>query len=114
MGSNNTFGEVNFLENENGVTVYSYMDIDKDLFDKKLNDNLRQIIIAYKHACGKHSYFPTNIFEQLSIMIEEAGEVAKAVNDFKFSGGSISCVKDELYQTAAMCLRMLNNLNDEE
>lgn len=111
MGSDNTFGEVNFNENE--VEVKSTVNIDKDLIDEKLNNHLLQIIRAYKHACAKHPYFPSNMFEQLSIMIEEAGEVAQAVNDFKFSGGSISDIKNELYQTAAMCLRMLNNLNDE-
>jgi NTP pyrophosphatase (non-canonical NTP hydrolase) len=57
-----------------------------------------------------HPKYPKDIFWQLAIMSEEAGEVAKAVNDYVDGKTSLSHVKEELYQTAAMCIRMLENL----
>ena len=58
----------------------------------------------------KHPVYPTDMFEQLAIMSEEAGEVAKAVLHYKYEGGSLEDVRDELLQIAAMCIRMLENL----
>jgi len=57
--------------------------------------------------------FPDDMFRQLAIMQEEAGEVTKAVLDYHYSGGSLNDVRNELVQTAAMCVRMLQNLPDE-
>ena len=58
----------------------------------------------------KHPDYPEDMFEQLAIMTEESGEVAKAVLQYKREGGELQEVKDELVQTAAMCIRMLENL----
>ena len=63
-----------------------------------------------KRAKEKHPDYPQNIFEQVAIMNEEAGEVTKAVLHYKREGGSLQDVKDELIQTAAMCMRMLEAL----
>ncbi len=63
-----------------------------------------------KRAIRKHPNFPNDIFKQLAIMQEEAGEVTKAVNDYAFFGAGIKDVRDELIQTAAMCVRMLDVL----
>jgi len=63
-----------------------------------------------KRAKKKHPDFPTDIFKQLAIMQEEAGEVTKAVNEYGLFGADLQDVKDELIQTAAMCMRMLENL----
>lgn len=76
-------------------------------------DRLRKynpIDAELKRAIKKHPNFPKGIFKQLAIMNEEAGEVTKAVLHYKYEGGSIEDVKDELIQTAAMCMRMLNNI----
>jgi len=70
------------------------------------------IIRELRLAEQKHPNFPTDIFKQLAIMQEEAGEVTMSVNDFYFSNKSIEDVKTELRQTAAMCIRMLINLNE--
>jgi len=43
-------------------------------------------------------------------MQEEAGEVTRAVLHLAYEGGSIEDVRKELIQTAAMCMRMLENL----
>ncbi|MTK53314.1 hypothetical protein [Paludibacter sp.] len=58
--------------------------------------------------------FPTNVFEQTCIMMEEAGEVVKAANDFVYEKGDkaelLMLLKDEVIQTAAMCMRMLESI----
>lgn len=58
-----------------------------------------------------HPNFPTDIFQQLAIMQEEAGEVTKAVLDYKDGKCPLQHVKEELIQTAAMCMRMLEDVN---
>lgn len=65
----------------------------------------------YIRAENKHPDFPNDIFIQLAIMQEEAGEVTKAVLHYSYEGGSLQDIKDELIQTAAMCVRMLESLN---
>lgn len=57
-----------------------------------------------------HPNFPKDMFQQLAIMQEEAGEVTKAVLDYHFGKDTIEHVREELIQTAAMCVRMLQNL----
>lgn len=51
-----------------------------------------------------------DLFGQVCIMQEEAGEVTKAVLDFHNGTGTMEEFKIELMQTAAMCLRILKNL----
>lgn len=63
-----------------------------------------------KRAEKKHPAWPPNIFEQDAILNEEKGEVTKAILHYKREDGSLDDVKSELIQTAAMCMRMLNNL----
>lgn len=61
-----------------------------------------------KRAEKKHPDFPKDMFKQLAIMNEEAGEVTKAVLHYHYEYGSLEDVREELIQTAAMCMRMLN------
>lgn len=61
-------------------------------------------------AKKKHPNFPNDMFQQLAIMQEEAGEVTKAVLHFHHEGGTIDHVEEELIQTAAMCMRMIEAL----
>jgi NTP pyrophosphatase (non-canonical NTP hydrolase) len=63
-----------------------------------------------KRAEKKHPNFPKDMFQQLAIMQEEAGEVTKAVLQYHFEGGDKEDIKSELIQTAAMCMRMLKAL----
>ncbi len=77
---------------------------------QKYNQIDREII----RAKNKHPNFPNDMFQQLAIMQEEAGEVTKAVMHYHFEGGKLQDVKDELIQTAAMCMRMLENLPDSD
>jgi NTP pyrophosphatase (non-canonical NTP hydrolase) len=71
---------------------------------------INHIVDELKSAKLKHPDYPEDMFEQLAIMSEEAGEVAKAVLQYKREGGDLQEVKDELVQTAAMCIRMLENI----
>ncbi len=57
-----------------------------------------------------HPNYPTDIFKQLAIMQEEAGEVTMAVNDLESGKSTTEHVRQELIQTAAMCVRMIENL----
>ena len=63
-----------------------------------------------RRAEKQHPVFPSDMFQQLAIMQEEAGEVTKAVLHFQYENGTIENVRNELVQTAAMCMRMLQNL----
>jgi len=63
-----------------------------------------------KKAELKHPDYPKDMFRQVAIMNEEAGEVTKAVLHYHYENGSLEDVKKELIQTAAMCMRMLNKL----
>ncbi len=63
-----------------------------------------------ERAVIKHPDYPTDLFKQLAIMQEEAGEVTKAVIEFQYELGSVYAIRQELIQTAAMCIRMIQNL----
>ena len=60
-----------------------------------------------KNAKEKHPEFPDDVFKQLAIMQEEAGEVTKAVNDYYHHNGSLDDIRKKLLHTASMCVRML-------
>ena len=63
-----------------------------------------------KRAESIYPDYPKDMFRQLAIMQEEAGEVTKAVLDYCYANGTLDQVKEELIQTAAMCMRMLKIL----
>lgn len=69
-----------------------------------------EIDAELKKAKGKHPNYPTDMFHQLAIMQEEAGEVTMAVLHLHYEKGTVEDVRKELVQTAAMCMRMLENL----
>ncbi len=70
------------------------------------NDIAQELTFAKQ----QHPNYPTDIFRQLAIMQEEAGEVTMAVNDLESGKSTIVHVRKELIQTAAMCVRMIENL----
>lgn len=67
-----------------------------------------------KKAKEKHPAYPTQLFAQLAILTEEAGEVAKACNDLDEGVICLDEVEVELMQTAAACIRMLENIQDND
>lgn len=67
-----------------------------------------------KRAEKKHPIFPNDMFRQLAIMQEEAGEVTKAVLHYHYENGALDHVREELIQTAAMCMRMLQDIDRKQ
>jgi len=62
----------------------------------------------------KWPVFYQDIIHAVSVMNEEAGESIQAALDYTYDNGSIENVKKELIQTAAMCFRCLENIDDLE
>ena len=71
-----------------------------------------EILKELQRAETIHPDYPTDMFKQLAIMQEEAGEVTKAVLDCQSGKDTVEHVVTELVQTAAMCMRMIKNLMD--
>ena len=74
-------------------------------------EHLAHIIIGllmnYEKACIKHPKFANNGLEMCAILTEETGEVSKAVMEYLHGDGSINDIDQELYDTAAVCIRGL-------
>ena len=66
-------------------------------------------------AKRKHQSYPRDLFEQVSIITEECGEVAKACLEYLREPSkkvTPEHIRVELAQLGAMAIRMLENLND--
>ncbi len=66
---------------------------------------LSLIKLEYDFAKIKWPGFTTNRFQAISILTEEVGEAAQALND-----SDIDNLKVELAQVAAVCVRFLETL----
>ena len=70
-----------------------------------------EILEELDRAKKLHPNFPTGIVRQVSIMAEEAGEAIREANRIEDDkNGDLNALKTELIQTAAMCVRCLENL----
>lgn len=58
----------------------------------------------------KHPNWPADVLHQIAIVNEESGEATRAALQLTYEGGDLAALKTELVQTAAMCIRMLKNL----
>ena len=67
-----------------------------------------------KRAKKIHPFFPLDAVGRCSIMAEEAGEAVKAANQLVWEDGNRENLKIELTQTAAMCVRILEAMENEE
>lgn len=67
-------------------------------------------LIELARAKKLYPDWPTDIVQQMSIMVEEAGEAFDAYVSVQSTSEK---VQDELVQTIAMCLRVLENLPQE-
>ena len=70
----------------------------------------KPIEVELSRAEEKHPDYPVCEFRQVAIINEEAGEITKAVLHYYYENGSLEHIKKELIQTAAMCMRMLENM----
>lgn len=71
---------------------------------EKISD---KILAEVNRAERQFPDWPVEIAKGLDIVLEEAGEVAKANVDYTWGRTDKSNIKEELVQTAAMCVRML-------
>jgi NTP pyrophosphatase (non-canonical NTP hydrolase) len=62
---------------------------------------------ATLHARIKHPVFPKDIKHQALILAEECGEVVQAVLNHTDHGEDYGNIRDELLDTAAVIVRML-------
>lgn len=67
-----------------------------------------------KRAKEKHPAFPADINHMALIMLEEAGETAKACIQFTYENGKFFNIHTELVQTGAMVMRMLTQITPPE
>lgn len=81
---------------------------EKMKLNKKTID--RNINIELAKAKCKHPDFPKDIVHMVAIMAEESGEATRASLQYHYEGGTLLELKTELYQTAAMCIRVLENI----
>ncbi len=72
--------------------------------DIRIYNNISTAVI---HAETKHPIFPDDIKHQALILAEESGEVMQAVLNHTDHGKDYDLIEDELYQTIAVCIRML-------
>lgn len=61
---------------------------------------------AYVHACNKHPVFPDQPHAALSILVEEVGEVAQALNE-----GDMAAALFEAAQVGAVIQRFIEEFS---
>jgi len=80
------------------------------------------IEVELERATYLHPNYPTDHLRRTLIMLEEAGEEAKETLEVTRTGGinlqtnqprSLRLLQDELVQTAAMCIRQLSAMEQE-
>lgn len=69
------------------------------------------VLNELERAKKKHPEFPSGIVRQVAIMAEEAGEAIREANNIEYGqNGDLDALRTELIQTAAMCLRVIENM----
>jgi len=63
-------------------------------------------------AIEQHPNWPDDILHAMAIINEESGEATRAALHIYYENGRVEDLKQELIQTAAMCIRMLDNLDE--
>lgn len=72
-------------------------------------DNIKD---AVSYAEFKHRHFPDDLIHQVAIMSEESGEAVRAALLHVYDDHTLDDVEEELYQTIAVCVRILKGLKD--
>ena len=75
-----------------------------------MNEIIQDILDELISAKEKYPNWSSDIIHQVSIMNEEAGESIRAALNHYYHNEDIALLKKELIQTAAMCLRILENI----
>jgi len=53
-----------------------------------------------------------DVIHAVGLICEESGEAMQEALDLTYDDGAIGALKDEIIQTAAMCFRALENIDD--
>ena len=96
---NNYYGDI-----EKIIEMKTYQD--NKLVENIVNDILKEL----KRAEQKFPDFPEDIIHKVGIMAEESGEATRASLQYVYENGKIDDLKEELIQTAAMCIRCLKTI----
>lgn len=76
-----------------------------------MNKIYNEIETELKRAKELHPDFPESIVRMVAIMAEEAGEAIREANRIEDDGnGDVEALRTELVQTAAMCVRCLEQV----
>jgi len=62
-------------------------------------------------ALQKFPNFPCDPLHAVAVMGEEAGEATQAALQWVYEGGNKENTRNELIQTAAMCIRMISGID---
>lgn len=75
-------------------------------------DAIALVDMEYAFAEKAHPHWPDDLIHQVAIMIEEAGESMQAALDYYDGKEGPEHLKQELAQTAAMCIRCIKGLDE--
>jgi len=67
---------------------------------------LKEVVTELEKSFEKWP-FRENIFKQLAVLTEEAGELSQAILQHQDENGSAENIREEAIQTAAMALKMI-------
>ena len=73
---------------------------------------IRAIEYELMKAKKKWPEYYDDVIHATALVNEEAGEAVQAALDLTYDNGSIDHVREELIQTAAMCFRALENIDN--
>lgn len=71
---------------------------------------IKAITDELSEAEKQHPDWPLDPLHQIAIVNEESGEATQAALQYVYENGPYENIKNELIQTAAMCIRMIENL----
>lgn len=70
----------------------------------------KEVLDELQRSKVKHDFWPSDIVHAAAIVAEESGELVRASLQYHYEDGTKEEIKKEAIQTAAMCLRLLENL----
>lgn len=73
-----------------------------------------EILQEMKKAIAKHPVWPNDAVSRAAIVSEEAGEVIREANHIREGHGNPKALRLELIQTAGVCIRMINIMDNEK